>query len=502
MEAFLTSLMQQWPGVLFRQRPDLSFELASPRLVELTGHSLEKWQQQPGLFWEVLHELDVEDVKKHLARSGEGVEGMTTDFRLRHAVTGRVAYITEFRRAQRDAESRVVCYEGYWLDVTRQTLSERRLATAAWKETVGLVTLGLAHDFNNVLAGILGLSESYLSQIQPNHPFHEGLMLVKKSTQQAAQLIQRIAQLHRGKTGIRSYHNLNDLVKDAAELLGKVVPRRIELATHFDSAQLPIYVDAVELQQVLINLALNAADAMPERGTLTLRTSRQGTVPPAKCCVGFPLAAPAACLEVTDTGYGIKPRLLPLIFDPFFTTKPMNRGSGLGLYNARLFAEKHRGVITVDSREGEGTTFRVWLPLADFTEADRALELSSRRRRSILLAGHPGPQLESTAEFLRQHNYHVVKGGLDAEDLLRSSDYLFDGVMLLTEPQDQQAAALARLVRQQKLPVKVILKTVGCNPDELDPQLFGKADLVISSDLTEDTILDKLAATFDLRGGG
>src|SRR5688572_8922885 len=159
MEAFLTSMMQHWPGVLFRQRPDLSFELASPRLAELTGHPVEKWQQQPGLLLGVLHELDVEDVKKHLARSGEVGEGVTTDFRLRHAVTGRVAYISEFRRAQRDADGKVVCYEGFWLDVTRQTLSERRLATAAWKETVGLVTLGLAHDFNNVLAGILGLSE-------------------------------------------------------------------------------------------------------------------------------------------------------------------------------------------------------------------------------------------------------------------------------------------------------------------------------------------------------
>jgi signal transduction histidine kinase len=501
MEAFLDSLMQHWPGVLFRQRPDLSFEFAGPRLVELTGHPVEKWQSQPGLFWDVLHELDVEEVKKHLGRAGEGGEGVMADFRLRHAATGRVAYVTEFRRAQRDAAGRVVCYEGYWLDVTRQTLSERRLATAAWKETVGLVTLGLAHDFNNVLAGILGLSESYLSQIDPNHPFHEGLVLVKKNTQQAAQLIQRIAELHRGRTGTRSYQNLNDVVKDAAELLRKVVPRRIELATHLEAAQLPLYVDTVELRQVLINLALNAADAMPERGTLTLRTSQHGALPAVEHCVGSLPSAPVACLEVVDTGFGIKPRLLPFIFDPFFTTKPMNRGSGLGLYNARLFAEKHRGAISVESAEGAGTTFRVWLPLADFTEADRALEQYSRRRRSILLVGQPGRQIESTAEFLRQHNYHVVKGGLDAEDLLRSSDYVFDGVMLLTEPQDPQAATLARWVRQQKLPVKVILKTVGCNPDELDPQLFGKADLVIASDFPEDVILDKLAATFDLRGG-
>jgi len=519
MEAFHQSLMQHWPGVLFRQRADLSFEFASPRLEELTGHSFAKWEREPGLFWRVVHELDADEVKRQVHLAGQSAEGVASRFRLRHAVTGQVSYISEFRRAQRDAAGRVTGYEGFWQDVTRQTLAERRLATAAWKETLGLLTLGLSHDFNNVLAGTLSLSESFLSQIQPDHPFHEGLTLVKRNTQQAAQLIQRIAQLHVGKTGTRGYQDLNELVREGAALLRTVVPKRIELATEFAAAPLPLYVDAVEFQQVLINLALNAAEAMPERGRLTLRASQQETIPKrgtgnAECgtadsalpvphsafLVGTPPRLPAVCLAVADTGLGIKARLLPLIFDPFFTTKPMNRGSGLGLYNARLFAEKHQGAISVESQEGAGATFRIWLPLADFTEAEQALELSGQRRRSLLLAGHPGQLLDRSTEFLRQHHYHVVAGGADAEDLLRSSDYQFDGVMLLAEPQDAQPGRLARFVRQQKLPVKVIVKTAGCNPDELDPQLFARTDLVISADMPEDAILDKLAALFDLTG--
>ena len=498
MEAFHQSLMQQWPGVLFRQRADLSFEFASPRLEELTGHPFAKWERDPALFWQVVHELDADEMKRQLHLSGQSAEGVASHFRLRHAVTGQVTYISEFRRAQRDAAGRVTGYEGFWQDVTRQTLAERRLATAAWKETLGLLTLGLSHDFNNVLAGTLSLSESFLSQIQPDHPFHEGLTLVKRNTQQAAQLIQRIAQLHLGKTGTRGYQDLNELVRDGAALLRTVVPKRIELATELAAAPLPLYVDAVEFQQVLINLALNATEAMPERGRLTLRASQQETLAPMGQSVGTPPRLPAVCLAVADSGQGIKARLLPLIFDPFFTTKPMNRGSGLGLYNARLFAEKHQGSISVESEEGKGATFRVWLPLADFTEAEQALELSGQRRRSLLLAGHPGQLLDRSTEFLRQHHYHVVAGGADAEDLLRSSDYQFDGVMLLAEPQDAQPGRLARFVRQQKLPVKVIVKTAGCNPDELDPQLFARTDLVISADMPEDAILDKLAALFDL----
>jgi signal transduction histidine kinase len=501
MERFLNSLMQHWPGVLFRQRPDLTFEFASAPLEDWTGEPLAKWHEKTGLFWDVIHERDAAEFKEQLQLAGQRPEGIASHFRLRHVNTGRVIYVSEFRYARRDATGQLIGYEGYWTDVTRQTLAERRLAAAAWKETLGLVTLGLAHDFNNMLAGILGLSESFLSQVRPEHPFHEGLTLVKRNTQQAAQLIERISQLHRGKTGSRSYRDLNDLVKDDLELLRKILPKAVDLATVIGPTPLPLYVDAVEFQQVLINLALNAAEAMPERGRLTLRTAQRETLPPMQHQVGLSPQLPVACLEVADTGHGIKERFLPFIFDPFFTTKPMNRGSGLGLYNARLFVEKHSGAISVESREGVGTTLRVWLPLADFTEAQRAMEFSGRRRRSLLLVGQPGRVLDSTAEFLRQHDYQVVvNASEDPEDLLRGGEYQLDGVMVLAEPQSAQPMALARFVRHQRLPLKMIVKSVGCNPDELDPQLSAKADLVISVDMPEEVILDKLAAVFDLTG--
>lgn len=502
MERFLNSLMQHWPGVLFRQRPDLSFEFASALLEDWTGEPLAKWHEKPGLFWGVIHEEDVEEFKQQLQLASQRPEGIASHFRLRHAISGRVIYVNEFRYGRRDATGAVVGYQGYWTDVTRQTLAERRLAAAAWKETLGLVTLGLVHDFNNLLAGVLGLSESFLSQIQPDHPFYEGLILVKRNTRQAAELIERMSQLHRGKPGSRGYRDLNELVKDGTELLRKILPKSIDLAAEITPASLPLYVDAVEFQQVLINLALNAAEAMPERGRLTLRTGYHERLPTLKHYVGAPPRLPVGCLEVADNGHGIKEASLPFIFDPFFTTKPMNRGSGLGLYNARLFAEKHAGAISVESQEGKGTTLRVWLPLADFTEAQRAMESSGRRRRSLLLVGQPGRLLDSTAEFLRQHDYHVVvKGDGNPEELLRVGEYQLDGVMVLAEPHLPQPIALARFVRQQRLPLKMIVRPVGCNPDELDPQIYAKADLVISVDMPEDAIIDKLAAVFDLTGG-
>ena len=500
MDALLSLLLQHWPGVLFRQRPDLTFEVASPQLEAMTGSAVEEWKTQPELFWKVVHELDVDLVKQHLAEVAVEAEGRSCSFRVRHQTTGHVAYVSEFRRALRDGSGVLLSYEGFWMDVTRQALAERRLATAAWKETLGLITLGLSHDFNNLLAGIMGLSEAYLTQIDQAHPFREGLSLVTRNTRQAAQLISRIAQLHRGNVGTCGYHDLNALVTEGVELLGKVIPKRIEVSSDLASGQLPLYVDPVDFQHVMINLALNAADAMPERGRMVIRTFEAAALPDTPNFAGAPPRLPAACFELTDTGHGIKTRLVPFIFDPFFTTKPMNRGSGLGLYNAKLFMEKHGGMISVETEETKGTTFRLWFPLADFSEADEALEISNRRRRSLLLVGRKGASSDATAELLRTNNYHVVIADRDADELLQSSDYQFDGVFILAEPNDPQPLRAARYVRAQKLPLKVILKTAGGNPDELEPDLVSRCDLLISPDMSEDTILEKLAATFDLRG--
>ena len=287
---------------------------------------------------------------------------------------------------------------------------------------------------------------------------------------------------------------------EGVELLGKVIPKRIEVSSDLASGQLPLYVDPVDFQHVMINLALNAADAMPERGRMVIRTFEAAALPDTPNFAGTPPRLPAACFELTDTGHGIKTRLVPFIFDPFFTTKPMNRGSGLGLYNAKLFMEKHGGMISVETEEAKGTTFRLWFPLADFSEADEALEISNRRRRSLLLVGRKGASSDATAELLRTNNYHVVIADRDADELLQSSDYQFDGVFILAEPNDPQPLRAARYVRAQKLPLKVILKTAGGNPDELEPDLVSRCDLLISPDMSEDTILEKLAATFDLRG--
>lgn len=494
MDALLELLVEQWSGVLFRQRADLTFEFASARIAAITGVAGDDWRSKAGLFWEVVHEEDVELVRRHLREVSENPGGAGCAFRVRHRDTGQITYVSEFRRAQRDAVGAIQGYAGFWTDVSRQALAERRLASAAWKETAGLVTQGLAHDFNNVLAGILGLSETFLMQIDEQHPFHRGLGLIKQNAHQAVQIVRRISQLQRSKPGACSYQDLNALVAENGGLLSKIIPKRVALRSTSGADQIPLYVDAAEFQQVLAQLALNAADAMPEGGTLTVHASQQETIGnfQAGLRIGPTPRSPTACLEITDTGLGIKPHLLPYIFDPFFSTKPLNRGSGLGLYNVRLFAEKHGAMITVDSAEGRGTTVRIWFPVADFTEAEAAQVRAEQHRKCLLLAGRPGRLRDATAELLRSHAYFVLPADADAEDLLRSAEHTFDGVLILGEPGDAEPLRLARWIRSQQFPVKILLKPLGMTPDELDPNLVSKCDLVIPPDVPEEAVLNRI----------
>jgi signal transduction histidine kinase len=493
-EHLLKTLVRLWPGMVFRQRPDLSFRYVSPGIEVLTGIPIQEWRTDPRRFWQVVHESDAEELRHQLKRVQQSPQGVTTTYRIRHQHSGRVAYVWEHRVAAVDAGGQLLGYEGVWLDVTRQTIAEKRLSSAAWKETLAMLTMGLAHDFSNIMAGIHSLSESFISQVGPDHAFHEGLTLIRQNSLQASQLVHRIVNLHHSRTGERSYHDLNAIVTDWAELAQKILPRRVRVNTELAPLELPLYVDAMEFRQVIINLTLNAAEAMPQGGSLRLGTSLHTEVPACGHVEGVRPRLPAVCLTVADTGCGISPRHLTSIFDPFFTTKAVNKGSGLGLYNARLFAERHQGALSVDSIEGEGTTFRVWLPQADFTEAEQEGAAIDTPRRSLLLTGHPGKLLDDTAEFLRLNGYHVVVAGnrIKASDDLRNGDYRFGGVVILLEPKDRQFHALVDEVRRLKPSLKVILQVVGGHPDELAAPVTRQSDLIISPDMSGDTLVSKL----------
>lgn len=499
-EAQLDNLMRRWPGVIFSQRTDMSFHYGSPKLEEMTGYPLSDWMARPETFWSVIHEADVNEMRQQVRRTIQTGDTVSTSFRIRHSRTGRVAYILEHRQALRSEGGLLLGFEGVWLDVSRQTIAERRLSSAAWRDTLAVLTMGLAHDFGNILAGIHALAETLEPEKNGDIEVDERVGLIKRNSLQASELVRRVLSLHQGKPGVLDYADLNSLVTDFSDLVRKIIPRRIQFAVVNSETPLPVYVDSVELRQVFLNLAMNAVDAMPYTGKICCTTYHCTEIPKLIYLQGDFPRLPAICLAIEDNGLGIPARNLPNIFDPFFTTKPVNKGSGLGLYNARLFAEKHHGALSVDSTEGSGTLFRLWLPEADFTEIERVNEQIELRRRCILVVGTLGRSLDTTAEFLRRSGFFVVTESQTEKvpQLLDSFDYEFDGVLLqLVAYSDQQTGQLLEELKGRRPPIKTILQIIGRNADEIDTSWIRSASLTIPSDLPEPTFGQKMRELFE-----
>lgn len=499
-EAQLENLMERWPGIIFSQRPDFSFVSVSPKIEELTGVSASEWRRQSRYFWEVVHEADAEALMDRLKHVCQSANGLASTYRIRHIQTGRVRYLWEHRQAVRSSNGLLIGYEGIWLDITRQTIAERRLLSMSWKENLGTLTMGLAHDFCNIMTGIVSLSETFEAELGDNENLKSGLTLIRSTATQASELSRRIRQLHQGRPGEKNYHDLNEVVTNMAELLQKVLSRRVRTQVALANGQLPLYVDDVEFRQVIVNLALNAVDAMPNGGSLVFRTARfeqppaaienlQGTLP----------RTPLLCLSVQDTGMGIPPNFLKSIFDPFFTTKPLGRGSGLGLYNARLFADSHAAAISVESRENAGTTFHLWFAQADFSESQAAGPQRPPARHTLLVVGAPSESRNRTVEMLRTHGFYVVPADTHraAMEVLHAPDYHFSGVMLLCAGGKTDDLALLQRIRAENLPVKAFLNLLGCNEDEIDTSLLHGVDAVLAHELPLAEVLARLKTTLE-----
>ncbi len=494
----LQTLGTLWPGVLFQQRPDFSFEYVSAQIEELTGIAPADWALHPGRFWEIVHEADRGEVRRQCERAALEGHVLSTTYRLRHWTSGRIRHIQERRQPVVTEEGELLGFDGVWLDITRQTLAERRLAAAAWKETLALITMGLAHDLGNVIAGVHSLSESFLAQTDETHPFREGLGLIQRNSLHAGQVLQRIVKLHQGLPGERMHLDLNEAVREVLDLVRKVIPRRIRLETELSRVPLPVFLDPSGLRQVLLNLTVNAADAMPQTGKLILTTSLCESAPVAEHYCGTLPGSQAVSVTVEDTGCGIPARHLEAIFDPFFSTKSTDKGSGLGLYNACLFVRKHAGALAVESTEGHGSRFTIWLPLSDFSESVVAPDPTPVQRRSLMLVGGPEGMRASTAEWLRVNGYHVVQTSLteNQTEFIRSGDYQFSGVFVLLEPGETRLVERLAEWRRDQPRLKVILKPLIGERDSLARELLEQSDLVVTADWLEADVLERIRRLF------
>lgn len=248
------------------------------------------------------------------------------------------------------------------IDITRHRALETQLAQTQKMQAVGQLAGGIAHDFNNLLTAIIAAADMSLERPGADEATRADLLHVRRSAERGAALVRQLLAFGRKQTLQPRVISLNAAIEDVASLLRRLLGQRIAITLDLDSPGSLVRVDPVQFDQVIVNLALNARDAMPRGGRLSIRTGAvtlyrplvrgQEVIPPGRY----------AMVEVADTGTGIAPEHLGRLFEPFFTTKRESGGTGLGLAMVYGIVRQTDGFIAVESAQGEGTTFRIYIP--------------------------------------------------------------------------------------------------------------------------------------------
>lgn len=292
---------------------------------------------------------------------------------------------------------------GIYRDITQQKATELQLLHSQRLEAVGQLAGGVAHDFNNILTVILGQTHTLLEEA-PSGDLRRDLEQIEAAASRAADLTRQLLTFSRRDVVATEAVDLNELLDEIREFLERSLGERIELVLDPAERVPPVRADPGQLQQVLMNLLINARDAMPEGGRVEIRTRSEG---PDDSVV---------LLEVADTGTGMTDEVAARIFEPFFTTKPRGQGTGLGMSTAYGIVERAGGTIDVETAPGEGTTFRIRMPAT--TDEDEAAVPVRRaradaspapdRRAAILLVDDDLPVLEIARIILERRGYRVI----------------------------------------------------------------------------------------------
>jgi len=263
----------------------------------------------------------------------------------------------------------------YALDTTEQRALETQFAQSQKMQAIGQLAGGVAHDFNNMLTAIIGFSDLLLQSHRPNDPFFQDIMNIKQNANRAAGLVGQLLAFSRQQTLRPERVVINDVLADLNILLGRLIGEKVELKVVHGRDLWPVMADVNQLNQVVLNLAVNARDAMPDGGRLVVRTANVPSAEALRIATegGQEGLAPGdyVMIEIADTGVGMSEEVRAKIFEPFFTTKDVGKGTGLGLSTVYGIVKQSGGAIALDSAPGAGAMFRVLFPRAP-AEATRA----------------------------------------------------------------------------------------------------------------------------------
>ena len=397
-------------------------------------------------------------------------------------------FITAVEGDASETEAAIV----YLLETTERRALENQVNQAQKMDTVGQLAGGIAHDFNNVLSAIMMANDFLLNAHKPTDPSFQDIMQIKQNATRAATLVRQLLAFSRKQTLRPQVLDLREALADIDRLLKRLIGEKVVLELQDGRDLWPVKVDVSQFEQVIVNLAVNARDAMPNGGKLFVRT---GNVPAAEAAglphKGLP-AADYVRIEVADTGTGIPADIVDKIFEPFFSTKEVGKGTGLGLSTVYGIIKQTGGFVYVESRAGEGTTFLIFLPRHDpaldpipepVAARDAAPSVDAKPRAdltgqgTILLVEDEEGLRSLNARGLRSRGYNVLEAGngIEAMEVFDAEDGAIDLVVSDVVMPEMDGPALLKAMRARSPDMKIIFVS-GYAEDAFDKSVLQDDD--------------------------
>ncbi len=416
-----------------------------------------------------------------LCRSADTETRATVDAAIRQALAGTLTHTpveitvgeqSEFSRRlylapltqAKDAREAAILY---LIDATEQKALEAKFAQSSKMEAVGKLAGGIAHDFNNVLTAIIGFSDLLLQTHRPTDPAHKDIMNIRSSATRAAGLVANLLAFSRRQTLQAEALQASEVLSENASMIKSSLGEKIELKSQTGRDLWYVKVDKTEFVRVIMNLAVNARDAMPNGGTVTMLTRNVTERESQKLGHhGMPVGE-YVLVEVADTGSGMPPEIMAKIFDPFFTTKGVGKGTGLGLSTVYGIVKQSGGFIYPESAPGRGTTFRVYLPryMPENDEAVVAPKVTKKERPQdltgsgrVLLVEDEDVVRSFAVRALKRQGYEVLEAstGVEALEVLAAHDGKVDIVVSDVVMPEMDGPTLLKELRKTNPDLKII----------------------------------------------
>ena len=381
-------------------------------------------------------------------------------------------FVTAVEEDERDTEAAIV----YLLETTERRTLENQINQSQKMDMVGQLAGGIAHDFNNVLSAIMMANDFLLNAHKPTDPSFQDIMQIKQNATRAATLVRQLLAFSRRQTLRPQVLGLGDALSDLTMLLRRLIGEKVKLDLMHGRDLWPVKVDVSQFEQVIVNLAVNARDAMPDGGKLTVKTANVTADESAQLSYKGMPTADYVRIDIADTGTGIPPDIVDKIFEPFFSTKEVGKGTGLGLSTVYGIVKQTGGFVYVDSVPGEGTSFRIFLPrhrpeldaqpeaqAAGGSSKDAAIAPPKPRpdltgQGTILLVEDEDGLRSLNARGLRSRGYSVIEAsnGIEAMEALDEKDGAVDLVVSDVVMPEMDGPTLLREMRKRNPNLKII----------------------------------------------